>query len=402
MPSGLNSPLKKPALTGILFLFFLWGGLLCLNIILFPYLEKLFAFKTSTYFGFYTVFFGIFFIMAIPAALFIRLFNFKISIMLGLFISGIGTALYIFASQYISFSLFMAGVIILASGITIIQVAANTYIGLLGELNAAAGRLSLGHAISAAGYVFILIFTINPVFTSYESIVNNAKIIQQPYIIIAILIMLMLLLYTQLRFPKSTDQRSMLWFTGRSAFYLSVTGIFIYSGTEIMIIRLIQDSQQGIHSSSFISLMLLAYWAGMMTGRLLGFVLFQRFSPLLILLINGLTAIIIFIAALFDISSNTLWFLLPTGLLNGIIFPVFFISGLQQSENPSYFDGALLIMATSGGAIIPLFYNYFSTIYGEWMSLIIILICYLIITIITFIQSKVPSLADSKLALNKK
>lgn len=402
MPVGYNNYIKKPALGGILFLFFLWGGLMCLNITLFPYLEKLFALKTSTYFNFYTVFFGIFFIMAIPAALFIRLFNFKISIMLGLFISGIGTTLFVFASKYISFSLFIAGVIIVASGITIIQVAANTYIGLLGELHAAAGRLSLAHAISAAGYVFILIFTINPVFTSYESIVNNAKIIQQPYLIIALLIMLMLLLYTQLRFPKLTDQRSKLWFTGRSAFYLSLTGIFLYSGAEIIIIRLIQDSQQGIHSSAFISIMLLAYWAGMMTGRLLGFLLFQRFSPLLILLINGLTAIIIFIAALFDISGNTLWFLLPTGLLNGIIFPVLFASGLQQAKNLSYFDGALLIMAVSGGAIIPMFYNYFSALYGEWMSLIIILICYLIIAIITFIQSKIPSPADPKLALNRK
>ncbi len=387
MPSGFNSHIKKPALAGLLFLFFLWGGLTCMNTILFPYLEKLFVLKNSPYFGFSNIFFGSYFFMAIPAALLIRTFNYKISIMLGLLISGIGTVFFIFASKYISFSLFITGFIILASGITIIQVAANTYVGLLGDLNRAAGRLSLAQAINSAGYVIVLMLTINPVFTGYDSIVNNARIIQQPYLIITILIILTLLAYTLLHFPGISERSDKLSIPGNAAFYLSAIGIFFYVGAELTISRIIQYSNPGIHSYSFISVMLLCYWGGMMIGRFAGIGLFHRFSPLLILLINGFSAIILLIISFFDIS-HSLWFLVPTGLLNGIIFPVLFASGLQQSKYPSYFNGALLVMAISGGAVIPLFYNYLSTHYKTNISGLLILLCYLIISITVFFQKK--------------
>jgi FHS family L-fucose permease-like MFS transporter len=401
MLSGFNSHIKKSALAGLLFLFFLWGGLTCLNTILFPYLERLFVFKNSPYFGFSNVFFGSYFIMAIPAALLIRTLNYKISIMLGLLISAMGTVFFIFASKYISFSLFIAGFVILASGITIIQVAANTYVGLLGELNFAAGRLSLAQAINSSGYVIVLMLTINPVFTGYDSIVYNARMIQQPYLIITILIVITLLAYNQLHFPNIHRHSDKAWFSGKPAFYLSALGIFFYVGVELTISRIIQYSHPAIHSYSFISVMLLCYWGGMMIGRFAGFGLFQRFSPQLILLINGLCAVILLIISIFNIPAS-LWLLLPTGFLNGIIFPVFFASGLQQSKHPSYFDGALLVMAISGGAIIPLLYNYFSTYYSTAIALFLILLCYLIITITGLFQNKTQNIPPSEMVVDIK
>ena len=100
--------------------------------------------------------------MAIPSAFLIRAVNYKRSIILGLIISALGTILFVFASRYGLYTLFISGFIILASGITIIQVAANTFVAIMGEAEQAAGRLSLAQAVNSLGYVIVLTLTFNP------------------------------------------------------------------------------------------------------------------------------------------------------------------------------------------------------------------------------------------------
>src|SRR4030043_167530 len=104
-----NHDIKKPALAGLFFLFFLWGALTCLNTLIIPHLEKLFIFKNTSSFGFANAFFGSYLIMAIPSALLIKAVNYKRSIILGLLISSLGTILFIFASRYVSYAVFITG-----------------------------------------------------------------------------------------------------------------------------------------------------------------------------------------------------------------------------------------------------------------------------------------------------
>jgi FHS family L-fucose permease-like MFS transporter len=122
----------------------------------------------------------------------------------GLLISALGTILFVFASKYVSYAVFITGFVILATGITLIQVAANTYVSIAGEKKLASSRLSLAQAVNSFGYVLVLILSFSPVFAGQESIVNNARNIQQPYLIMAILIGIALLVYA-LQFPHSAS-----------------------------------------------------------------------------------------------------------------------------------------------------------------------------------------------------
>ncbi|MBN1414983.1 MAG: hypothetical protein JW973_07785 [Bacteroidales bacterium] len=396
-----NHDIKKPALAGLFFLFFLWGALTCLNTLIIPHLEKLFIFKYTSTFGFANAFFGSYLIMAIPSALLIKAVNYKRSIIIGLFITALGTILFIFASKYISYAVFITGFVILASGITLIQVAANTYVSILGHKQQAAVRLSLAQAINSLGYVLVLAVTFNPIFTGHDSIVYNARNIQQPYLIITILIVFASLLYTRLHFPGKPaipQQKSRIWFNHSPGLYLAALAIFFYVGAELTVSRIIQSTFSESYSSGVITIMLLCYWGGMMAGRFAGFAFFQFRSPVAVLQINAILCIAILIATHFLPFGVMVWLLILLGFFNSIMFPALFATGLNQSVNPSCFDGAVLIMAISGGALIPALYNQLSIHVGLQISLLILAVCYLIIAAVGYFLLRYPVIRESSIA----
>jgi FHS family L-fucose permease-like MFS transporter len=385
--------IKKPALAGLFFLFFLWGALTCLNSLIIPHLENLFVFKSVPSFGFANAFFGSYLIMAIPSAWLIRVTGYKKSMILGLLISALGTILFVFASKYVSYGVFIAGFVILATGITLIQVVANTYVSIAGEKKYAAARLSFAQAINSLGYVLVLIITFNPIFTGQESIVNNARNIQQPYLIVAGMIIVASLIYTRLQFPgnsASLQKESGTWFSRSRGLYIAAIAIFFYVGAELTVSRIIQFSFPDTHSSALIIIMLLCYWGGMMLGRFAGFSIFHRLSPAGVLLINGLSCLLIVGTAVFLPPGVMIWFLIALGLFNAIMFPVLFACGIHQSGHASCFDGAILIMAISGGALIPALHDQFALHPGLRTSLLLLVVCYLIISAAGYYLYKSP------------
>jgi len=391
--------IKKPALAGLFFLFFLWGALTCLNYIVIPHLEKLFVFKSPRSFGFANAFFGSYLIMAIPSAWLIRMAGYKKSLIFGLLISALGTILFVFASKYVSYAVFITGFVILATGITLIQVAANTFVSITGEKKLASSRLSLAQAVNSFGYVLLLILSFSTVFAGQESIVNNARIIQQPYLIMAILIGLALLVYSWLQFPAHSA--SLLngtgkWFSRNRGLYIAAIAIFFYVGAELTLSRMIQFSFSDTYSSRLITIMLLCYWGGMMLGRFAGFSLFRRFSPSGVLIINGVISILMIVASSFLPPGVMIWLLIATGLFNSIMFPALFACGIHQSDNASCFDGAVLIMAISGGALIPALHDPFALHFGLRNSLFLLVACYLIISAAGYYLYKNPPSASRK------
>jgi MFS transporter, FHS family, L-fucose permease len=377
-----HQDIKKPALTGLFFLFFLWGALTCLNSIIIPHLEKLFVFKNTSAFSFANAFFGSYLIMAIPSAWLIRFTGYKKSMILGLLISALGTILFVFASKYVSYAVFITGFVILATGITLIQVVANTYVSIAGEKKYASSRLSLAQAINSLGYVLVLTTPFNPVSTGQESIVNIARNVQQPYLIIAILIVFASLVYTRMQFPGnsiSLQKESGKGFLRNRGLYIAATAIFFYVGAELTVSRIIQFSFSDKYSSLLITVMLLCYWGGMMIGRFAGSSIFHRLSPAGVLLINSLACILLVATAGFLPQGLMIGILIALGLFNSIMFPVLFACGIHQSGHASCFHGAILIMAISGGALIPALHDPIALHFGFRASLLLLILCYLII-----------------------
>ena len=113
-------------------LFFLWGLLTSLNDILVPHMKGAFNLKHWQAQLIQFFFFGAYFLMSIPAGMIIRKVGYKRGIVVGLMLMGLGCFIFFPASELTVYGIFLLGLFVLASGITILQVAANPYVAVIG------------------------------------------------------------------------------------------------------------------------------------------------------------------------------------------------------------------------------------------------------------------------------
>src|ERR1700690_3191181 len=132
-------------------LFFMWGFLTCLNDILVPHLKSIFDLNYAKVMLVQFAFFSAYFFFSVPSGKVIGWIGYKKTMVGGLFIMGLGALLFIPAASAPSFPLFLAALIVLATGITALQVAANPYVAVLGPPETASSRLNLTQAFNSLG-----------------------------------------------------------------------------------------------------------------------------------------------------------------------------------------------------------------------------------------------------------
>src|ERR1700722_18632742 len=145
-PSG-----NKPAMALVTALFFMWGFLTALNDILVPHLKSIFDLTYAQVMLVQFSFFSAYFVFAIPSGKLVEWIGYKRSIVMGLLTMGAGAMLFIPAAAAPSFRLFLTALIVLAAGITLLQVAANPYVAVLGPPETASSRLNLTQAFNSLG-----------------------------------------------------------------------------------------------------------------------------------------------------------------------------------------------------------------------------------------------------------
>src|SRR5499427_633087 len=139
------------ALATVTTLFFMWGFLTCLNDILVPHLKSIFDLNYARVMLIQFAFFGAYFIFSIPSARIVDLIGYQRSMVLGLLTMGLGAFLFVPAASVPSYPLFLGALIVLAAGITCLQVAANPYVTVLGKPETASSRLNLTQAFNSLG-----------------------------------------------------------------------------------------------------------------------------------------------------------------------------------------------------------------------------------------------------------
>src|SRR6201998_714663 len=139
------------ALATVTTLFFMWGFLTCLNDILVPHLKSIFDLNYTRVMLIQFAFFGAYFIFSIPSAKIIDFIGYQRSMVLGLLTMGVGAFLFVPAASVPSYPLFLGALIVLAAGITCLQVAANPYVTVLGRPETASSRLNLTQAFNSLG-----------------------------------------------------------------------------------------------------------------------------------------------------------------------------------------------------------------------------------------------------------
>lgn len=149
-----------PALIVLTSLFFMWGFITCLNDILIPHLKAVFDLNYTQVMLVQFTFFTAYAIVSLPSGMLVEKIGYKTGIIIGLLTAAAGTALFFPAAGNRSYGIFLFALFILASGITLLQVAANPYVAILGKPETAPSRLNLSQAFNSLGT------TIAPIFGS--------------------------------------------------------------------------------------------------------------------------------------------------------------------------------------------------------------------------------------------
>ena len=394
----------RGALSILTTLFFIWGFITCLNDILIPHLKAVFTLSYTQAMLIQFCFFAAYFVMSVPSGYLVEKLGYKTGIVVGLLIAGLGCLLFYPAAGLHAYALFLAAFFVLASGITLLQVAANPYVTVLGPAETASSRLTLTQAFNSLGttlapYLGSLLILSTAVKTSEEisrlSITElsayqaaEAAAVQQPYLFLAAMLLLMAAVFAGLKLPKITVESSVSAQVAGSAWQyphlvLGALAIFLYVGGEVAIgsfmVNFLGEAQvAGLpeqEAGKYVSL----YWGGAMLGRFVGAAVMQKLRPASVLMFNALAAVGLVLTAIFASGSLAMWSLLAVGLCNSIMFPTIFSLALGGLGEHTGQGSGILCAAIVGGAIVPLLQGMLADQIGLQHALLVPVLCYLFI-----------------------
>jgi FHS family L-fucose permease-like MFS transporter len=385
-------------------LFFMWGLLTALNDVLIPHLKALY---TLTYVQAMLVqfcFFGAYLAVSLPAGMLIRKIGYQNGAVAGLLIAAAGCALFYPASNS-GYGLFLLGFFVLASGITILQVAANPYVTVLGDARTASSRLTLTQAFNSLGTTVaptlggILILSGSvlsvtelaqlPAAQQLAYRTAQAASVQGPYLALSAALLVLALLFAFARLPKishADDATAHADTAGKGSalahphLLMGAIGIFLYVGGEVSIgsflINFLGEADIAALTPAAAAHYVSYYWGGAMVGRFIGFAVMRVVSPGKALAFNAAGSIVLILVAIFGHGQAAMWAILAVGLCNSIMFPTIFSMALHQLGKFTGQASGILCMAIVGGALVPFVQGMLADSIGLQWSFVVPAACY--------------------------
>ena len=403
-------------------LFFLWGFITVLVDSLIPRIRELF---TLTYFQAGLVqfaFFGAYFILSIPSGFLLSKIGYKKGIVLGLTTMAIGCLLFYPAASMREFSIFLIAYFVLAGGITILQVAANPYVAVLGSEDGASSRLNLSQAFNSLGTAIApaigALFILSDKVKSSEEIealtnvakeaylIAEAEAVQVPFLGIAGFIILLALVFLFVKLPdvlSAAPKGGYGTLLLNKSLLLGALGIFIYVGAEVAIgsylvnyfdsmnladtIRnsdvlssisklILGDELSGIDNFGILGSFVTLYWSGAMVGRFIGSYLTKVMRPSLVLSLFAMGAIVLLFISSMSFGLVAMFSILGVGLFNSIMFPTIFTLSLEGLDDLKPQASGILCTMIVGGAIIPPLFGYLTDLFGFKSAMLLLMVCY--------------------------
>jgi FHS family L-fucose permease-like MFS transporter len=386
-------------------LFFMWGFLTCLNDILVPHLKAIFDLDYAQVMLVQFAFFGAYFLFSIPSAKIVDWIGYQRSMVVGLITMGAGAFLFVPAASAPSFALFLVALIVLAAGITCLQVAANPYVTVLGNPKTASSRLNLTQAFNSLGTFLapffggLLILSAAPkamdeiramapdALQAYR--LHEAATVKTPYVGLGIALVLLAVAIGSFKLPKIPQAQhkvgekvdDSIWRHPNLIF--GAIGIFVYVGAEVAIGSFLvnyftQPDIGGLTEKAAANLVAF-YWGGAMVGRFIGSGLLQKMKTGHLLAICSVCAAALVAISMLTTGPFAMYSIILVGFFNSIMFPSIFTLGVAEL-GPLTGDGSgVMIMAIVGGALIPLAQGAIADKIGIHHAFFLPVICYLYI-----------------------
>lgn len=386
------------ALVSLTSLFFMWGFITCLNDILIPHLKAVFSLSYTEAMLIQFCFFGAYFLVSVPAGKLVKTMGYQRGIITGLVIASIGCALFYPAAALAIYPLFLGALFVLASGITILQVAANPYVNALGSVETASSRLNLTQAFNALGttvapyFGAILILSVAVEAQSGLSQMQaEAEVVKLPYLLLSAMLASLAIIFSRLKLPVITahseptvegvaDKNGKTSASQYKHLVLGAVGIFVYVGAEVSIGSFLVNFLGEEHivgmKEADAAKYIAYYWGGAMVGRFIGSAVMQKIPAGTVLAFNAFMAASLVVVAMNTSGEVAMWSILAVGLFNSIMFPTIFSLALRDLGPHTSQGSGFLCLAIVGGAIIPLLQGVMADSMGIQSAFILPVICY--------------------------
>lgn len=365
-------------------LFFIFGFVTWINGALIPFMKTISELTSAQSLLVASASYISFVVMALPASYILEKTGYRKGMSLGLFIMGLGALVFIPAAEARTYWMFLGGIFIQGAGMTLLQTASNPYITILGPIESAAKRISImGIANKVAGALGSLIFgalllsgidEINEKLTTVsgaekaELLDTMAESVVMPYIVMAIVLFVLAILIRKAPLPHveaepieeskdgATTKTSIFQFPH---LWLGVLTLFMYVGVEVIagdtiIAYGISLGIPATDAKFFTTFTLMA----MVATYGLGAILIPKFiSQTMALKASAIIGIVLSFCIVFSTGFTSVLFVAALGIANALVWPAVWPLTLKGLGKFTKTASALLIMAISGGAIIPPLYG---------------------------------------------
>lgn len=374
---GASGARYGPALTLLASLFFMWGFITVINNTLLPHLRSVFDLSYTQTTMIELVWFIAYFVASIPAAKLIERIGYKRSLVVGLGVMAAGALGMIPAARIPSYTVTLIALFTIACGITLLQVAANPYVAVVGRPETASSRLNLVQAFNSFGTTLAPLFggylilgrstsgtaEAGTVLTQAERLAD-AQSVQLPYLIVAGVLILLAIVIARFPLPSmgTATQRAAreerkhhsLW--NYRNLVLGVPAIFIYLIAEIgvsnLFINFVSQPEIGNLTHEQASRYLFLLWGGMMVGRFVGSFAMRNLPAERVLAAAAIGAFAVMMVAASATGHAAMWALISVGLFHSIMFPTIFTLGIRGLGPLTEEGSGLLVMAIAGGALV--------------------------------------------------
>jgi len=398
-------------------LFFMWGFITSLNDILVPHLKGIFDLSYTQVMLVQFAFFSAYFLFSLPWSKVVDHLGYQRTMVVGLLMMALGAFLFVPAASAVSYPMFLMALLVLAAGITGLQVSANPYVDLLGKPESASSRLDLTQAFNSLGTAIapkiggLLILSAAPLAIAHlkqltpQALhvyqIQQASSVKLPYIVITVALVLFALLIGTAQLPKIEAQDSQTTEKSKDSIWkhrnlvLGTIAIFAYVGAEVSIGSFLVNyfglpEIAGFApktAAGYVSF----YWAGAMVGRFVGAPLLQRFKPGRLLALCAVLAAALVGMSMLTNGHTAMWSILAVGVFNSIMFPTIFSLGVAELGSLTGSGSGILNMAIVGGAILPVVQGAIADNVGIHHAFVLPVLCYLYIVFYGLLGSRANS-----------
>jgi FHS family L-fucose permease-like MFS transporter len=369
-------------------LFFLWGMAYGLLDVLNKHFQEALNITTARSTLLQAAYFGAYFLIALPAGIFMTKFGYKKGIILGLLLYALGAFLFYPAAQNASFNFFLVALFILASGLTCLETAANPYVTVLGKPETSEFRLNLAQCFNGVGSFIGPVIGAN-LFFGDKNVSGSLDSVKMVYIVIGAIVLAVAGLFFRTRLPEIKESKLVSSVTldqkplfKHSNFTGAIIAQFFYVAAQVGVAALFINycTAPGHNIDNTKAAYLLGVGMILFTiGRFAGTALMKVIAPNKLLFIYALINVLLSVVVIFGHSELSVYSLITIFFFESIMFPTIFALGIKDLGHHTKKASSFIIMSIVGGASVPFLMGKIADTYTINYAYAVPLVCFFVV-----------------------